>query len=167
MSTRTEFTFCRICEATCGLKATIEGDRVVALEPDEDHVVSKGYSCIKGLRYHEIHHSPDRLRVPLKRVDGRFEEISWEQALDEIGAKVRQLVTDHGGDSVSAYLGNPIAFSLLPPVLTAAFLQGLGSRNLFQTGSQDCNNKFAASERVFGSPMIQPAIAPKKRPINI
>ncbi|MFA9412124.1 MAG: molybdopterin-dependent oxidoreductase, partial [Deltaproteobacteria bacterium] len=127
MSTRTEFTFCRICEATCGLKATIEGDRVVALEPDEEHVVSKGYSCIKGLRYHEIHHSPDRLRAPLKRVGGRFEEISWEQALDEIGAKVRQLVKDHGGDSVSAYLGNPIAFSLLPPVLTAAFLQGLGS----------------------------------------
>ena len=156
MSTRTEFTFCRICEATCGLKATIEGDRVVALEPDEDHVVSKGYSCIKGLRYHEIHHSPDRLRAPLKRVDGRFEEISWEQALDEIGAKVRQLVTDHGGDSVSAYLGNPIAFSLLPPVLTAAFLQGLGSRNLFQTGSQDCNNKFAAAQRVYGFPFIQP-----------
>jgi anaerobic selenocysteine-containing dehydrogenase len=156
VSTRTEFTFCRICEATCGLKATIEGDRVVALEPDENHVVSKGYSCIKGLRYHEIHHSPDRLRAPLKRVGGRFEQISWEQALDEIGAKVRQLVEDHGGDSVSAYLGNPIAFSLLPPVLTAAFLQGLGSRNLFQTGSQDCNNKFAAAERVYGFPFIQP-----------
>ena len=156
MSTRTEFTFCRICEATCGLKATIEGDRVVALEPDENHVVSKGYSCIKGLRYHEIHHSPDRLRAPLKRVGGRFEQISWEQALDEIGAKVRQLVEDHGGDSVSAYLGNPIAFSLLPPVLTAAFLQGLGSRNLFQTGSQDCNNKFAAAQRVYGFPFIQP-----------
>ena len=156
MSTRTELTFCRICEATCGLKATIEDDRVVALEPDQDHVVSKGYSCIKGLRYHEIHHSPDRLRVPLKRVGDRFEEISWERALDEIGAKVRQLVTDHGGDSVSAYLGNPIAFSLLPPVLTAAFLQGLGSRNLFQTGSQDCNNKFAAAQRVYGFPFIQP-----------
>ena len=156
MSSRTELTFCRICEATCGLRATIEGDRVVAIEPDRDHVVTKGYSCIKGLRYHEVHHSPDRLRVPLKRVGDRFEEISWEQALEEIGAKVRQLVSEHGGDSVSAYLGNPISFSLLPPVLTAAFLQGLGSRNLFQTGSQDCNNKFAAAERLYGFPFIQP-----------
>lgn len=156
MSSRTELTFCRICEATCGLKATVEGDRVVAVEPDENHVASKGYSCIKGLRYHEIHHSPDRLRVPLKRVGGGFEEISWEQALTEIGAKVRQLANDHGGDSVSAYLGNPISFSLLPPILTSAFLQGLGSRNLFQTGSQDCNNKFAAAQRVYGFPFIQP-----------
>jgi anaerobic selenocysteine-containing dehydrogenase len=156
VSTRTQYTFCRICEATCGLKATVEGDRVVALEPDTEHVASKGYSCIKGLRYHEIHHSPDRLRVPLKRVGDRFEEISWAQALEEIGAKTRQLVKEHGGDSVSAYLGNPISFSLLPPILTAAFLQGLGSRNLFQTGSQDCNNKFAAAERLYGFPFIQP-----------
>jgi len=156
VSSRTELTFCRICEATCGLKATIEGDRVVAVEPDEDHVASKGYSCIKGLRYHEIHHSPDRLRVPLKRVGAGFEEISWEQALAEIGAKVRQLVKGNGGDSVSAYLGNPISFSLLPPILTSGFLQGLGSRNLFQTGSQDCNNKFAAAQRVYGFPFIQP-----------
>ena len=156
VSSRTEYTFCRICEATCGLRATIEGDRVVALEPDREHVASKGYSCIKGLRYHEIHHSPDRLRVPLKRVGDRFEEITWAQALEEIGQKTRQLVKDHGGDSVSAYLGNPISFSLLPPVLTAAFLQGLGSRNLFQTGSQDCNNKFAAAERLYGFPFIQP-----------
>jgi len=156
VTSRTQQTFCRICEATCGLTATLDGDRIVSLEPDADHVVSRGYSCIKGLRYHEIHHSPDRLRVPLKRVGERFEEITWEQALDEIGRKVRQLVSEHGGDSVSAYLGNPISFSLLPPILTAAFLQGLGSRNLFQTGSQDCNNKFAVAERVYGFPFIQP-----------
>ena len=156
MPTRTQYTFCRICEATCGLRATVDGDRVVALEPDAEHVASKGYSCIKGLRYHEMHHSPDRLRTPLKRVGAGFEEISWEQALEEIGAKTRQLVKDHGGDSVSAYLGNPISFSMLPPILTAAFVQGLGSRNLFQTGSQDCNNKFAAAERLYGFPFIQP-----------
>ena len=156
MTTRTQHTFCRICEATCGLTATIDGDRIQRVEPDAEHVVTRGYSCIKGLRYHEIHHSPDRLRTPLKRVGDRFEQIDWEQALAEIGQKVRQLVRDHGGDSVSAYLGNPISFSLLPPILTAAFLQGLGSRNLFQTGSQDCNNKFVVAERMYGFPFIQP-----------
>lgn len=156
VTTRTAYTFCRICEATCGLQAKLEGDRIMSLEPDPQHVVTQGYSCIKGLRYHELHHSPDRLRKPLKRVGDRFDEISWQQALEEIGAKVRKLVDVHGGDSVSAYLGNPISFSLLPPVLIAAFLQGLGSRNLFQTGSQDCNNKFAAAERMYGFPFIQP-----------
>ncbi len=155
MALETRHTFCRICEATCGLTATVDGERVVDLRPDDDHVVSKGYACIKGLRYHELHHSPDRLRHPLKRIGDRFERISWEQALEEIGQKVRRLVAEHGGDSVSAYLGNPISFSLLPPILTSAFLQGLGSRNLFQTGSQDCNNKFAAAQRMYGFPFIQ------------
>ena len=132
MSSRTELTFCRICEATCGLRVTIEDDQLVAIEPDPDHVVSKGYSCIKGLRYDEIHHSPDRLRVPLKRVGDRFEEISWEQAFEEIGAKVRQLVKDHGGDSISGYLGNPIAFSLLPPVLFSAFSREIPIESTFR-----------------------------------
>ena len=45
---------------------------------------------------------------------------------------------------------------MLPPILTSGFLQGLGSRNLFQTGSQDCNNKIAAAQRVYGFPFIQP-----------
>lgn len=155
MATETKHTFCRICEATCGLTATVEEGRVVTLEPDHDHVVSKGYACIKGLAYHELHHSPDRLRYPLKKKGDGFERISWAQALDEIGTKVRRLVKNHGGDSVSAYLGNPISFSLLPPILTSAFLQGLGSRNLFQTGSQDCNNKFVAAQRLYGFPFIQ------------
>ena len=151
-----KYTFCRICEATCGLKATVEGDRVVDLAPDQDHVVTKGYACIKGLAYHEIHHSPDRLTHPLKRVGDRFERISWAQAYSEIGAKVRKLVKEEGGDSVSAYLGNPVAFSFLPPTLMAGLLNGIGSRNLFQTGSQDCNNKFAVAERMYGFPFIQP-----------
>jgi len=114
VSSRSELTFCRICEATCGLRATVVDGRITALEPDHDHVVSKGYSCIKGLRYHEIHHSADRLRVPLKRVGDRFEEIGWEQALAEIGEKVRQLVKEHDGDSISAYLGNPISLACCP-----------------------------------------------------
>ena len=151
-----KLTFCRICEATCGLKTRVEGNRIIEVEPDHDHVVTQGYACIKGLRYHDFHHSPDRLRFPLKRDGNRFEQIGWDQALTEIGSKVRRLVRDHGGDSVAAYLGNPISFSLLPPILTSAFIQGLGSRNLFQTGSQDCNNKFAAAQRLYGFPFIQP-----------
>ena len=156
VATRAEFTYCRICEAACGLKATLDGERVVSLEPDAAHVVTQGYACIKGLRYGEVHHSPDRLRTPLKRVGDRFEAVSWEQAVEEIGHKIRQLVDRHGGDSVAAYLGNPISISLLPPILLGALMQGLPSRNLYQAGSQDCNNKFAAAERIYGFPFIQP-----------
>jgi len=149
-------TFCNICEATCGLACTVEAGTVTHIDPDPEHVASRGYACVKGLRMHEINHSPDRLRHPLKREGDRFVRVSWGQALDEIGRKTRQLVREHGADSVGVYLGNPISFNFLAPAFTAGFAQGLGTRNFFQTGSQDCNNKFAVAQRMYGFSFVQP-----------
>lgn len=146
-------TFCRICEAACGLVATVDGDRIVDVRPDADHVVSKGYVCVKGLSLENVRASPDRLTHPLKKVNGRYERISWEQALTEIGAKVRALRTRHGNDSVGLYFGNPISFSPLVPIMIAGFVRGLGTSKFFNTGSLDCNNKFAVSERMYGGGM--------------
>lgn len=150
---KTTTTFCRICEAQCGLVATVDGDRIVDVQPDRDHVVSKGYVCVKGLSLENVRASPDRLQHPLKKIDGRYERISWEQAITEIGAKVRALRTAHGDDSVGLYFGNPISFSLVAPLMIAGFVRGLGTSKFFNTGSLDCNNKFAVSERMYGGGM--------------
>ena len=112
-----------------------------------------GYVCVKGLTLENVRASPDRLQHPLKRVSGRYERISWEQALTEIGAKVRQLRTDHGNDSVGLYFGNPISFSPIVPLLIAGFVRGLRTSKFFNTGSLDCNNKFAVSQRMYGGGM--------------
>lgn len=152
----TKTTFCRICEVGCGLKVTVENNRVIEIKPDEEHVVSQGYACVKGLSLGHFNHTPDRLTHPLKRVDGELKRISWRQALQEIGEKVAQLKKEKGPDSIALYLGNPISMSLLPPMLATGFLKGIGSRNLFQTGSQDCNNKFVVTQRMYGMPFTQP-----------
>ena len=60
-------TYCRICEVNCGLIATVEDGRVTKLRPDPDHVVSRGYSCPKGVAAHEVTHDPDRILHPMKR----------------------------------------------------------------------------------------------------
>src|SRR5262245_27059107 len=146
-------TFCRICEAQCGLVATVDGDRIVDVKPDREHVVSQGYVCVKGLTLERVRTSPDRLQHPLKKVNGRYERISWEQALTEIGAKVRTLRAKNGDDSVGLYFGNPISFSPIVPLVIAGFVRGLGTSKFFNTGSLDCNNKFAVSERMYGAGM--------------
>lgn len=146
-------TFCRICEAQCGLKVTVENDRITAITPDEDHVVSKGYACIKGLTFEDFRTSPDRLTQPLKKMNGQFVAIPWQQAFEEIGAKVKQLRKDHGDNSVALYFGNPIAFSLLYPIYINGFVAGLNTFKFFNTGTLDCNNKFVASHEIYGSPM--------------
>ncbi len=151
-----QVTFCRICEAGCGLLADVREGQVTKLRPDPDHVVSRGYACVKGIRYTELHASPDRVIMPLKRVGERFEPISWADALREIGERVRRIRAAHGDQSIGMYVGNPSAFSLLHPVFAQLFLASLGSRNLFTSGSQDCNNKFVVSEAMYGSALIQP-----------
>jgi anaerobic selenocysteine-containing dehydrogenase len=148
----TKLTFCRICEAGCGLSVTVEDNRVLRIEPDKNHVVSKGYACIKGVRFGSVQHSPDRVSTPLKRVGDEFVPISWDQAIAEIGDKLRELRKEHGPDSIALYIGSPMPYNFAAGLMQNAFVDGLGTRSVYGAGSQDCANKFVVSQHMYGSP---------------
>ncbi len=157
MAHTSKHTFCRICEAACGLRVDLDQHgTVLDIAPNEQHIASKGYACLKGLKAHEFRDSPDRITQPMKRVNGQLQAISWEQALSEIGGTLKRLAAAHGGDAIGLYLGNPISMSFIPPVLSDAFVKAFGSSKLYHTGSQDCNNKFVVAERMYGCAQIQP-----------
>ena len=150
-------TFCRVCEPACGLIATVDNDELIKLEADKDHPISQGFVCNKGIYGLDIHNDPDRLRVPLKQVrPGVFEEISWATALAEISARVQAIRDQHGGRAIAAYSGNPGGFNtLLGPSFGKLMIQ-LGVQKFFGSGTQDCANKFAGSEGVFGTRTCHP-----------
>ncbi len=157
----TRDTFCRICESLCGLEVTVERqadgrERVASVRPNADHVATGGFACLKGLHQHELYDSPDRLEFPEKRVGDRWERISWDQALSEIGAKLGQLRRERGPDSIGMYVGTAAGFSMLHPIFAQGFMQGLGSKSLYASATQDCSNKFAVAHRVYGFPFSQP-----------
>lgn len=154
--TSEKYTFCRICEAACGLKVTLDDGAVGRIEPDVEHVASRGYACIKGLTAHDFRDAGDRVTVPLKRVGGGYQAIGWPQALQEIGARLALLRRRCGADSIGVYLGNPPSMSFLPPLFVSGFMTGIGSSKLYHTGSQDCNNKFVVAQRLYGSAQLQP-----------
>lgn len=150
-------TYCRICEAACGMVATVQDGKVTKLRPDRDHPLSRGYACPKGIAMVEVHDDPDRVTRPLRRrPDGEFEPVSWEVALDEIAARMRLLVQAHGGRSIGWYMGNPGAFSYSHPIWVKGFLDALGSQHYYTASSQDVSNRFAASALLYGSPAIVP-----------
>lgn len=153
--TETKTTFCRICEASCGLITTVEDGRVTHIAPNKDHIGTLGFSCMKGLHQHKMYDSPDRLTHPLKRVGEEFVPISWEQALSEIGQKVKSLraVSEQ---SISMYVGTAAGFSLLHPIFAEGFMQGIGSHNVFSSSTQDCANRFATANEMYGFPFFQP-----------
>lgn len=151
----TRHTFCRICESLCGLEVEVEGDRITAIAPDEAHVVTDGFACVKGLKQHHFYQSPDRLRHPLKRVGDGFERISWEQAIAEIGEKVGRLRGIHP-DAISMYVGTAAGFGVLHPIFAKGFMDGIGSKNIYASATQDCANKFAVARHLYGFPFTQP-----------
>jgi len=100
--------------------------------------------------------SPDRLVVPRRKVDGEWVDVDWDTAYAEIGAKLNQVIDQHGADAVAMYIGTAAGFSVLHPVFAKGFLDGVGSTNMFASATQDCANKFAVAERMYGFPFIQP-----------
>ncbi|MGB1581532.1 MAG: molybdopterin-dependent oxidoreductase, partial [Nevskiales bacterium] len=152
-----KYTFCRICEAACGLEADVEAGRVVALRPNKKHIGTDGFACMKGLNQHKMYDSPDRLQYPLKRVGDGFERISWKQAYKEIGAKVKAL-KQVSEKSLSMYVGTAAGFSILHPIFAEGFMQGTGSHNIYSSSTQDCANRFAAANEIYGFPFCQPFV---------
>ena len=154
-------TYCRICEAACGLEAQIDGSRVTSLRPDNSHPVSKGFVCAKGTRFAEVATHPSRVIYPMRRNrcdcdQTELERVSWTAAVDETASRIRAIVERHGPHAVGVYFGNPIAFNSLGSLALMAFLDGVRTRNVYSAGSQDCSNKFAGARILYGSPVIHP-----------
>jgi anaerobic selenocysteine-containing dehydrogenase len=91
------------CPDTCGLVVTVEEDtgRAVALRGDREHPFTKGFLCQKVNHYLDRVYHPDRLRYPMRRVgrkgEGKFERISWAEAVQEIAAKFREIAASADG----------------------------------------------------------------------
>jgi len=158
MAVEERVTFCRICEPLCGMVATVEDGRLKQLRPDPDHPLSQGYACPKGIAMEGVQNDPDRVTHPLRRVGGpgEFERVTWEEALSDIAGRLRAIIDVRGPDAVGWYMGNPGAFSYSHTLWVKGFLDGIGSTHYYTAGSQDVNNRFAASALLYGSPLLVP-----------
>ena len=112
------------CPDQCSLLATVDDGRLLKLQGDPDHPMTSGFACAKVNREHEWVHSPDRVRTPLKRTgpkgEGRFEPISWAQALDEIVGRWQAIIRSDGPLGILGY-----AYSAHQGQLNRGLLLGL------------------------------------------
>ena len=137
--------------------ATVDDGRVTKLRPDPDHPLSKGYACPKGIAMTEVQNDPDRVLHPLRRrPDGSFERVSWQDAMADITARLKRIHGERGADGVGWYMGNPGAFSYSHTLWVKGFLDAIGSPHYYTAGSQDVNNRFAASALLYGTPLVVP-----------
>jgi len=95
------------CPDACSLLVTVEDNRATQLRGNPDHPVTRGFLCGKVARYLEREYSPDRLLYPQRRTgakgEGRFERITWDQALDEIATRLTNTSKEFGPESILPY----------------------------------------------------------------
>src|SRR6266496_3697045 len=128
---------CTLCEATCGITVTTDGDRVVDVRGDEHDPISRGYICPKATALADLHHDPDRLKRPLVKRDGEFVEVSWREAFDLVGDRLRAIRAKYGKHALGVYYGNPAAHNLGLMLFGIPLFRSLGTRNVFAATSVD------------------------------
>ena len=136
------------CPDTCGLLVHKKNGKIIKVEGNPEHPVTRGAICNKVRHMAERIHHPERLMYPLRRVgakgEGKFETISWEEAIREIADNFSNLSAEHGSESILPYsfYGNMGALSV--EGMDRRFFNALGASVLEQT---ICNSAGTAGWR--------------------
>jgi anaerobic selenocysteine-containing dehydrogenase len=131
--------------------------QVVKIRGDAEDVFSQGFICPKAHGLKALHEDPDRLRTPLVRgADGELHEATWDEAFAEIDRRLTPILTEHGRDSVAAYIGNPNAHNLSALIYGRAWLKTLGSKNIYSASTVDQMPKQLSAGLMFGTMLSVP-----------
>lgn len=143
-------TFCRVCNAMCGLVVTVEDVVITKIRGDETHALSRGYTCAKGRSLGVLHHEDRRLNQPsVGRGDSRTLS-DWDDALDDVADRVSASLTEHGPDSIAMYLASGSAFDTAGRRTAERFLTLIGSKQKYTATTIDTPSKPLIAELVGG-----------------
>ena len=142
-------TGCVLCAQNCGLEIEVENNRIVKVRGDKSNAKSEGYICRKGLNVAYHQHNADRLKYPLKKVGDKFERISWDQAIDEIAAKLKSIIDEYGPRAF-AYMGGGGQGCHFEAAFGVRLMRSLGSQYQYSALAQEFSGAFWVCGRTHG-----------------
>ncbi|MBX7192272.1 MAG: molybdopterin-dependent oxidoreductase [Sandaracinaceae bacterium] len=147
-------TACTLCSLNCGLEVMTGGEggrHLVRIRGDREPPISKGYLCEKAQRLDRYQNGADRLRSPMRRrPDGSYEAIDWDTAIREVAARLREVVSRHGGESI-LYYGGGGQGNHLGGAYGNDLLQVLGVRYRSNALAQEKTGEFWVQGKMFGT----------------
>jgi anaerobic selenocysteine-containing dehydrogenase len=141
---------CPLCEACCGLEVKHQGAKIISIRGHDADVLSHGYLCPKAVSLKDLHEDTDRLRTPLIKRNGKFEEASWDEAFAEIEQRLLPILNEHGRDAAATVIGNPSAHKIGLLMYFSRLGKALGTRNFFSASTLDQMPKQLSVGLMFG-----------------
>jgi anaerobic selenocysteine-containing dehydrogenase len=144
---------CAVCDpGQCGLDLYVKDGKIIKVEGSKENPYNSGSLCTKGAANRQYIYSEDRLKTPLKRTgprgSGKFEPLSWDEALDTIAAKFNEIKAQYGPESVVFFSGYSKYFRPFLKRLAHSF----GSPN-YLTESSTCFQAMVMAQKLtFGQP---------------
>jgi thiosulfate reductase/polysulfide reductase chain A len=163
MSEKTVRTLCFECHSRCGVLVEVRDGKIVGIKGDKEHPFSRGFTCFKARAVKEMIYHPDRITQPLVslggRGRGRWEEVSWDKALDIIAERLLRMREKWGAESVVMGQGTTRG---LPPI-QKRFLACFGSPNMMGTQNMSGGPIFVGSNVTCGfAALMNPDFAQSK-----
>lgn len=141
---------CPLCEAMCGLAIHVEDGRVTDIRGNRDDVWSRGHLCPKGTSLAALHDDPDRIRQPMIKIDGQWQEVSWDAAFRRCTALLTPVIEKYGIGAVTAYTGNPLAHSFSLARYAGVLMGMSGMPVTYSPGTVDQWPKNLSSHLMYG-----------------
>lgn len=132
------------------MEVLVEEGRITRVKGLKDHPLNKGRLCPKGARAAELVYHPDRLKYPMKKVDGQWKRISWDDALTEIADKLKRLKGGFGPEALSIFSGSIGVENLEMMELAQLFKGAFGSPNFISVEGICYRMRIRARQMTFG-----------------
>ena len=117
-STKIVRTVCDRCHCECGVLVHVRDGKAIKIEGDPNHPINEGAMCAKGLAALQVVYHPERILYPIKRAgqrgEGKWERVSWDEALDLVAAKFREVLEKYGPESITICIGKRRKASSVP-----------------------------------------------------
>ena len=126
--------FCKMCPTGCGITVDVENGRAIKVGPNKEHPYNR--LCPKSAGLLDVTYSKERITSPMKKTNGKWKKISWDEAFDFIAGKLKKIKEEDGGNGLFFHLGNPLIGSTSEKMVRR-FADVYGSPN-YTSGASFC-----------------------------
>ncbi len=160
MSSQIAISDCMLCVWDCGIKAHLENGRLVKVEGNPEHPISRGYICPRGEALPEYVYSSNRLTTPMIRRNDRWQKASWDQALDYCAEKLTRIKEEYGARALSIFCGSVGVENIEVATFARRFTGAFGTPNLLSVENICYRTRILARQITFGRyPLDDPKLS--------